>query len=210
MATAKLISISTVLFSIIAGLFIYYWISPSSKDEKKKQLEEVTDFIVNFVIFMWIGKVILNFSVFIKDPLAVLAYPADSNSFYIAIILSIFRLIYKQKKMELPIFLSALLPIVLVASFMFEFMQFLQDRNLYSLTNMSFYAILVAIFYYLNEKLSALSLFFILLLSWSIGTLIMFFTQPYVLFFGYLLSLPFILLFLLFNASVIIYIKLKR
>lgn len=208
--TAKLISFATIFFSIAVGLLLYYWMIPSSKEVKKKQLEEVTDFFINFVIYMWIGKVILNLSIFIKDPLAVLAYPADSTSFYLAIIGSILRLLYKQKKMQLSIFISALLPVVLTASFMFEFFQFLQDRNLYSLTNIIFYTILVIIYYYAHEKVSELTLFFVLLISWLIGTLIMFFTQPYVLFFGYLLSLTFILLFFLFHASVLIYVKIKR
>lgn len=208
--TAKLFSLVTILFSIFAGLLLYYWMSLSSKEEKKKQLEEVTNFFINFVIFMWIGKVIMNFSVFIKDPLAVLAYPADSTSFYLAVIGSILRLMYKQKKIQLPVFLNALFPVVLTASLMFEFIKFLQDSNLYSLTNLIFDSILLAIFYYANERVSAFTLFFIILISWLTGTMIMFLTQPYVLFFGYFLSLPFILVFFLFNVSVLIYIKIKR
>lgn len=207
--TAKLISVAIIFFSIIASLLLFYWMNPSSKKEKKQQLEEVTDFFINFVIFMWIGKVILNLSTFIKDPLAILAYPVDSTSFYIAIIVSILRLIYKQKKNQLPI-LSLLIPIVLTASLMFEFIQFVQDHNFYSLTNMIFYSILVIIFYYLKEKVSMITLFVILLICWFSGTLIMFFSQPYVTIFGYLLSLPFIFLFFLFNAIILISFKTKR
>lgn len=208
--TAKLLSLAIIFFSIITGLFLYYWMSPTSKDEKRKQMENVTNFFISFVIFMWIGKVIMNLSIFLKDPLAVLAYPTDSTSFYFALIGSILRLFFKRKNIRFPIFFNALVPVMLTASFMFEFIQFMQDRNLYSLTNMILYMILVSIFYYLNERVSMLVLFFILLISWFIGTMVMLFTQPYVLFFGYFLSLPFILLFFLFNASVLIYIKTKR
>ncbi|WP_179966053.1 hypothetical protein [Lysinibacillus antri] len=207
--TAKIFSLATVFFSIVAGLLLFYWMNPSSKEEKKKQLEEVTDFFINFVIFMWIGKVLLNLSTFVKDPLAILAYPVDSTSFYAAIIGSILRLLYKQKKNNLPV-LSLLIPIILTAAFMFEFIQFVQDQNFYSLTNLIFYGILVTIFYYSKEKLSTLTLYAILLLSWLIGTLFMFFTQPYVSIFGYLLSLPFILVFFLFMTIVLISINLKR
>lgn len=207
---AKVMTIVSTFFGIIVGLFVYYWMSPASKEEKKKQLEEFTDFFLNFIIFIWVGKIIMNISTFIKDPLAVLAYPADSNSFYVAIILSILRLVYKRKKIHLSIFVNSLLPVVFTASFIYEFIQFLQDGNLYSLTNMIFYMILLTIYYYLSGKISEVNLFIILLISWLIGTLIMFFTQPYVLFFGYLLSLPFILVFFIFIASVLIYIKLKR
>ncbi|MDN4493572.1 hypothetical protein [Ureibacillus aquaedulcis] len=211
MATvAKFISLAALLFSIVAGLLLYYWMMPASKEEKKKQMEEVFNFFINFVMFMWVGKVILNFSVFIKDPLAVLAYPANSASFYLAIIGSILLLILKRKKVKLSAFISILLPVVLMASVIFEFIQFLQDRNFYTLMNLIFYMILVAIFYYFNEHVSELSLFFALLLSWLIGTLLMYYSQPYVSFFGYLLSLPFILLFFLFNAGVLIYMKFKR
>ncbi|SOC21656.1 hypothetical protein SAMN05880501_11338 [Ureibacillus xyleni] len=207
--TAKIFSLATIFFSIVAGLLLFYWMNPSSKEQKRKQLEEVTDFFINFVIFMWIGKVLLNLSIFVKDPLAILAYPVDSTSFYVAIIGSILRLIYKQRKNKLPI-ISLLIPIILTASFMFEFIQFVQDQNVYSLTNLIFYGILVTIFYYLKEKLSTVTLYSILLISWLVGTLLMFFTQPFVSVFGYLLSWPFILLFFLFMTIVLISIKLKR
>lgn len=207
---AKFISLATIFFSMIVGLLFYFWMSPFSKEEKKKQLEEVTNFFINFVFFMWVGKVIMNFPIFISDPLAVLAYPADSNSFYIAIVGSILRLIYKRKNMQLSIFLNALLPVILIASFMFEFIQFLLDGNLSSLMSMVIYMILVLIYYSLFERVLVFTLFSILAICWFIGTLMMYFTQPYVSFFGYLLSLPFILLFFLFNVGALMFIKIKR
>lgn len=209
-STAKVISLASIFFSIIVGLLIYYWISPSNKEEMKIQFEKVVNFLLNFIIFMWIAKVVLNITIFIKDPLAVLAYPADSTAFYLAIIASFTRLVFKQKNLNLFNFLSVLLPVVLTASFMFEFTQFIQDHNWYSLTNMIVFMILVTFFYYFIDKISPLNLYLILLISWLTGTLIMYFTQPYVSFFGYLLSLPFILSFFLFNLSVLIYHKLKR
>ncbi|MFL0504775.1 hypothetical protein ACH0B5_03420 [Ureibacillus sp. 179-F W5.1 NHS] len=209
-STAKVISLASIFFSIIVGLLIYYWISPSNKEEMKIQFEKVVNFLLNFIIFMWIAKVVLNITIFIKDPLAVLAYPADSTAFYLAIIASFTRLVFKQKNLNLFNFLSVLLPVVLTASFMFEFTQFIQDHNWYSLTNMIVFMILVTFFYYFIDKISPLNLYLILLISWLTGTLIMYFTQPYVSFFGYLLSLPFIFSFFLFNLSVLIYHKLKR
>lgn len=209
-STAKLISLASIFFSIIVGLLIYYWMRPSNKEEMKIQFEKVVNFLLNFIIFMWIAKVVLNITIFIKDPLAVLAYPADSTAFYLAIIASFTRLVFKQKDLNLFNFLSVLLPVVLTASFMFEFTQFIQDHNWYSLTNMIVFMILVTFFYYFIDKISPLNLYLILLISWLTGTLIMYFTQPYVSFFGYLLSLPFILSFFLFNLSVLIYNKLKR
>ncbi|MFY3792176.1 hypothetical protein ACOQFO_10930 [Ureibacillus sp. MALMAid1270] len=209
-STAKVISLASIFFSIIVGLLIYYWISPSNKEEMKIQFEKVVNFLLNFIIFMWIAKVVLNITIFIKDPLAVLAYPADSTAFYLAIIASFTRLVFNQKNLNLFNFLSVLLPVVLTASFMFEFTQFIQDHNWYSLTNMIVFMILVTFFYYFIDKISPLNLYLILLISWLTGTLIMYFTQPYVSFFGYLLSLPFIFSFFLFNLSVLIYHKLKR
>lgn len=209
---AKLIPVATILFSIIAGILFYYWISQLSKEEKREQVGKVTDFLISFGFFMWLGKFIINFSVFIKDPLAVLTYPGDSTAFYVAITGSIVRVAFKQKKMQVTTFLNTVLPIILTASFMFEFIQFLQNNNLYSFINMIFYQILliIFIFYYLNDRISTYTLYFILLISWFIGTLLLSFSQQYVLFFGYFLSLQFILVFFLFNTSVLIYIKTKR
>src|SRR5690625_3616935 len=76
--------IAHIAGSFIAGFIFFYLMSALSKAKKKQQAEEVTSLLINFVIYIWIGKILLNFLTFIKDPLAVLAYPSNSHAFYIS------------------------------------------------------------------------------------------------------------------------------
>ncbi|MET3699384.1 hypothetical protein SAMN05877753_11125 [Bacillus oleivorans] len=212
MATlAKLISIGIIAISFLLGSLAFYWISSLDRKEKKAKLEEVVSFLINFTIFIWIGKIIVNLSDFIKDPLAILAYPSDSSSFYMAVLLSEFYVYFRMSKnvLQLSDFLRVLFQVILTASFVFEFIYFVQDRNEYSLSNMIFSALLLGI-YYVAEKRTDFQLFTIILFSWMIGAVILITTQPYLSFFGYLLSLQFIVVFFFVNLGVLIFNRLKR
>lgn len=67
-ATFKLMSIGIIIISFVVGLIFFYMISYLSKEQRKAQIEEIVSQLINFIIFIWIGKIILNFSIFIKDP----------------------------------------------------------------------------------------------------------------------------------------------
>src|SRR5690625_2033417 len=118
----KLMFIGIIIISILAGLVFYLMTSNLSKEHKKAQLEEMFSQLVNFIIFIWIGKIILNFSIFIDDPLAILAYPSNSEAFYLAVLFSAILLFYKswQKKFDVLQFITSFLPVFLMASFMYD------------------------------------------------------------------------------------------
>src|SRR5690625_2609412 len=99
MASAQvLLSIAIIIISFVIGFIFFYIISPLSKEEKRKHIEELVSLLINFIIFIWVGKIIMNLAIFISDPLAVLAYPSDSSAFYIACLLIILNIIYKTKR----------------------------------------------------------------------------------------------------------------
>ena len=211
MATEKIISIGIMAISFFVGTLAFYWISALDKEERKKQLDEVINFLFNFMIFIWVSKIIINFSVFKNDPLAILAYPSNSSSFYMAVVISGVFIYFRMVKQKLQVaeFVRALIQVVLTSSFIYEFIYFIQDRNEYPLSNMILFALLLGI-YYVAEKRNDLQSFTILLFGWTIGAIILYATQPYVTFFGYLLSLPFIVVFFLVNLGVLVFSKLKR
>lgn len=211
MATEKLISIGIMASSFFVGTLVFYWISSLDKEERKKQLGEVLNFLFNFMIFLWISKIIINFPVFITDPLAILAYPSNSSSFYLAVVISGVFIYIRMVKQNLQVtqFVKALIQVVLTSALLFETIYYVQDRNEYSLSNMIVFGLLLGI-YYVAEKFNDLQLFTILLFSWTIGAIILFVTQPYLSFFGYLLSLQFIVVFILVNLGVFVLSKLKR
>src|SRR5690625_3372838 len=118
-------SIIILIVSFIAGFIFFYVTSSLTNHVKKKQLGEITSLLIDFIILIWIGKLILNINVFIRDPLAVLAYPSNSKAFYIAVLLLILHIGYqvKRHKLEIKALLFSFVPVFLVASFVYEFIQ---------------------------------------------------------------------------------------
>lgn len=64
-------SIVIILICFIVGYIFFYVTSPLTIHAKKQQLEEITSLMINFIIFIWIGKLTLNIKMFVSDPLAV-------------------------------------------------------------------------------------------------------------------------------------------
>lgn len=164
-STWIIMSIGIIIVSFIAGLVFYYIISPLPAPKKKKQLEEVISLLVNFIIYIWVGKIVVNFLAFINDPLAVLAYPSNSGAFYVAIILLVVNLIYKiwKNKFDVIQWLAAFVPVVLAASFTYEFIQFIQKQNTYGLSYLILLMTLLIAFIVFQERMPAGTLAFLLL-----------------------------------------------
>lgn len=207
--TTKLIEIGIVIISLGAGLIFSYTYSNLSKEHKKAQIEEMISQLVNLVIFIWVGKIILNLSVFINDPLAILAYPSNSGAFYIAILLSTILLFYKAKKKKFDVLqlIISFLPVFLVASFLHEFIQMALNNNTYSFGYLTLSTILLVLFLLINERLTSRNLIITMLIGWTLGVLVLAYVQPFVTVFGYIMAPWFIVLFLITNLSFIIFGK---
>src|SRR5690625_2410263 len=82
MASAQVLtSIAIIVMSFIIGLMFFYLTSPLSHVERKQQIEEVISLLINFVIFIWIGKIVVRFSIFIEDPLAILIFRINTYTY---------------------------------------------------------------------------------------------------------------------------------
>ena len=130
--TSKLISIGILALSITAGFISFYIMSDLPKPQKKKQIEELTSLIINIIIFTWLGKIILNFSLFMEDPLAILAYPSNSDAFYLAILFSFILLVFKSKRSQMDgsAFTESFLTVFLTSSLIYEFIQLVWNDNI--------------------------------------------------------------------------------
>jgi len=208
-ATFKLMSIGIIVISFVVGLIFFYLISDVSKEHKKSQIEEMVSQLINFVIFIWVGKIILNFHIFIKDPLAILAYPSNAEAFYLAVLLSAILLFYKayKKKFDVLQLAASFLSVFLMASFLYEFIQVIFKHNTYSFGNLTLSTILLVLFLLTNDRLTNRNLLMTMLISWSTGMLILAYTQPFVTVFGYMMASWFIGLFLITNLLFIIFGK---
>ncbi|MUV38638.1 hypothetical protein JNUCC1_02492 [Lentibacillus sp. JNUCC-1] len=116
-------SIAVLAGSIAAGFVFYMLLSALGKQERKQMMEDVLGSIINFIIYIWLGKILLNLPTMFGDPFAVLAYPSDSKAFYLATLFSAVHIAIKVYKGKLNAWshLHALLYVLVGAMFTFEF-----------------------------------------------------------------------------------------
>lgn len=191
MATTQvLVSLAIIIVSFIIGFIFFYSTSNLEKKEKKTQIEEITSLLINFVIFIWVAKVLLNLSLFIKDPFAVLAYPSNSNALYLATLFIIINIVYRIKRHQFnvqPLYIS-FVPIFLSASFIFEFIQIVWVKSAYSWLYLGLLMLLILVFVLLNDSVSKVKVAYNLMLAWSLGTLILALILPFTTVFGYTMT----------------------
>src|SRR5699024_4273883 len=167
-------SIGIIFASLAIGLIIFHTLSDLPKEKKRKHMEELISQLVNFIIFIWVGKILLNISLFIQDPLAVLAYPGDSGAFYLAVLFTAITVIYKtsRKKLDIPVFAETFLHIFLVASFFYEFIQMILGDHTYSFGYMVVLAMLLILFFVMRGRISLFVLLITILAGWVAGVLV--------------------------------------
>lgn len=196
-----------MMLSYVGALIFYYFMHTLEKDKKKQLLNKITSYVVNFIIYIWLGKVIVNLNVMVKDPFAVLAYPSDSKAFYVAVIFITINILYKERDtMERMLLTTSFLPIFLMALFIFEFIYVIifnkQSHFIYLLLVTS----LLLLYLYVNEKLSA-QIHYLVFAAWSIGQMILAIVQPFTTVFNYMLSASFFMIFAITCVSLFIYHK---
>jgi hypothetical protein len=140
---AVLLDLAVIVISFVFGIGVYYFLSIDTKDVKKKQLEDVVSLTINFVIYIWIGKIVINIGKFIKDPFSILAYPSNSYAVYVATFFIIINLLYRKYRHneQISSIIFAFIPVFLISSFVFEFLQFVVEGRTFNL----YYLILLSI-----------------------------------------------------------------
>ncbi|UUI01029.1 hypothetical protein NP439_13180 [Oceanobacillus jeddahense] len=207
--TSKLIAIGIVAVSFLVGCLSFYIMSHLPAKAKKKYMAEIISQLINFILFMWARKIVLNLSSFLSDPLTILAYPANSTAFYIAVFASILLLIYKdkQKKLDMSPFIDSFVHVFLVASFLYEFLEIILKNNMFAFGYLLLLSVLIFLYFILRERIQIKLLLLIILSSWSLGIIILSFIQPFVTVFGYMMEPWFISIFFII---VLVISNLKR
>jgi hypothetical protein len=209
---SKLIMIGIVAISVLAGLISFYLMTDSPKDVKKKQIEEFISLFINFVLFIWLGKIIANWKIFISDPLAVLAYPSDSDAFYLAVLFSVTVLVYKSKykKINVKEFFDSFIHVFLIASFVYEFIQLVWKNNPFSLSYLVLFTVLLILYFLLRERMTTTTLIIVILVGWTCGMIGISLYHPYITMFDYMIAPWFVGAFLLIGITIIIIKDRKR
>ncbi|MFD2638415.1 hypothetical protein [Piscibacillus salipiscarius] len=195
-ATSVLISVGTLVVSFIVGIITYFLTSQESIDVRKKNIEEVSSFIVNVIIFIWIGKILLNINLFIQDPLAVLAYPSYSSAFYIGLIGAVLVFVRRMKKglVDLAPFLNSLMVIFIFTSFTYEFVDYVWNDNLYTWRYLTLLFGITMIYIMISNKVSYYLTSGLLMVLWGLGQTILSILLPFTTVFGYLISIWFFII----------------
>lgn len=204
-------SIAILIFSWSMGFLAYYILSGATKEEKLTYMGEILSQLINFVIFIWIGKIILNFKVFIGDPLAILAYPGNSNTIYLATSLSLITIVIQllRRKMDGLLFWTAFIYIFLTASFVYEFVQVVWNNNTYSIEYMGLVAALLIAFVIIRKFIGFQWLNLFIFLGWTIGSLILAIIKPILIVFGYTIEPWFLAIVLMLCCLLMVHQKLK-
>lgn len=198
-----LTSVAAIVASFIIGFLIFYIISPLEKKEKKHLLEEILSLLINFIIYIWVGKVISNVSTFIQDPLAVLAYPSNSSAFYIALFFTVIHVGYKVKRSQMQIvpILYSFMTIFLAASFIYESIQMIVFDEQSSWIYLALLLVLMIVWISLDGRVSMRNVAFVLLITWTVGKMLLSFFLPFTTVFGYMVSSVFFIILLIFFIS---------
>lgn len=182
-------SIGLLIASFLIGIGYFYIQSDRSKKTRKKQIEVVSSILINIVIYVWVGKVLVNLPKFVSDPLAILAYPSNANAFYVASVLGLINIIIniKKKKIDLNTYIEAFIPIFIGASLIFEFINYIQDGTLNSLMYFLLLILLIGIQLILHKKLLVVKLNLIITIIWSSVKLALSLIYSYTTIFNYLI-----------------------
>lgn len=205
-------SIAKIILSLIVGILAFYLlVSNESATQKKKLAEEMTSRLINFVIFVWVSKILLKFSVFIKDPMAIIAYPSNSSAVYLAVFFSTVSLVYqvKRQRIEILSYLNSIMQVFLIASFVYEFIQTVWANNSYSIGYMVLSALLLIIYLLIRTRLATHKLLIIILIGWTAGTLALALVKPIIMLFGYTIAPWFIFVISIVYLLIIIFHRKK-
>jgi hypothetical protein len=208
---SKAATIGVIFVSLAMGVLLYYFLYPLPKKERKKYTDELVSQLVNLVLLIWLGKVLLNLSLFIEDPLAVLAYPGDSHSFYLAILFTAGIVLYKtfRSKLDLYRFVEGFIYVFLIALFFYEFLQLVLEDGVFSFGYLILSAALYLLSYVLYGRVRSFYFIMIMLFGWTAGLLILNTIYPYLSLFGYLMSIEFIIVFFILCAGIFILYERK-
>ncbi len=162
-----------MIISFLLGVIFLYVLSPYSKENTKKAIDSTTNLLFTLVVAIWIGKILLNIQGFIADPIAILAYPSNTNALYIGIVLTLLFSRWKWVKTSTQYFdsLFSWNLVFITAQFSYTFLQHI----FYSSQWLNVIGLLVLVMYivYVSNKKSVMFIGTTTLIGWSLIQIIL-------------------------------------
>lgn len=148
-------SLLLLVASFVIGILFFWLTSPMEKKEKNDQIDHVTSILLTFILVLIGSKIILKWSLFIDDPIAVLAFPSESTSFYIAFVglLLYVGYLFKVKNKSMVNMSLSFFIVFLMSSFSFLIGQLLVMKTDVSIIELSVHFLLLILWLLLQTKL---------------------------------------------------------
>ncbi|HSJ38552.1 MAG TPA: hypothetical protein VK945_10120 [Planococcus sp. (in: firmicutes)] len=187
---SKSIIIFIISISFALAFLAFYLMSSLPKKQRKEQIGEIISQLINFVLFLWLAKILLNLPLFVQDPLAVLAYPSNSESFYLAALFTGILVFYNVRKRKIAggMLAHSFLQVFLAASFFYEFIQLIWRENPFSFPYLVIFGVLLALFHVLQGRVSPQNQISVVLGAGAAGFFAISFMLPYLSLFGYIVE----------------------
>ncbi len=203
-------SAGSIILSTIIGLLAFYFISNLAKVQRKQQIDNIASMLINFAIYIWLSKLLLNIQLFIADPFAALAFPSDSKAFYLACLFVGVHMIYKSRRQQMNVneFIIGFTPFFMISSLTYEFIQFVFGKST-TIGYLIFLAYLSILFIWLRDVISEAMITKIVWVVWSSGVLLISLFLPFVTVFGYLMK-PWFLVILFVGSGLWIFFSRKK
>ncbi|WP_035513006.1 hypothetical protein [Halalkalibacillus halophilus] len=205
-ATTTILSVATLIVSFFISTLLFIGLSPLKMNVNKEYVEEVITFIINTTLLIWTGKVLFNLSLFLNDPIAVLAYPSGSRDLYFGVFIASLILLYysKRKDLQLHIFVYTLVGITLFASLSYTFIDLIWHENSFTFPYL-IVLVLSAVGYTISTNLLSLNQVSALTITfWGVGQLYLVFTLPFITLFSYMVSPWFVGFILIIGIFIIL------
>lgn len=112
-------SLLIIIASFLIIFLLFRLISPYDKETIKRDLDRVTDLLLFTILAIIVTKIVLNFQLFLSEPIAVLAYPSDAKDLFFASLVVIVRIVWlvKKKTVIWPTFFDSLTRFLLFSHF---------------------------------------------------------------------------------------------
>lgn len=169
--------------SFAIGIAAIYVLSDASKKERKKQIDYVITILIHFVLYIWLSKILLRIQVVFNDPIAVIAFPSDSRSFYLAHIWIAVHQWFKRQ--ALP---TLFIPIILASSFVYEFIQVVFFEQHYKFYYVIMLGVLLIGFLLLKYKCDLSHLVKIISFVWTSGIFLFSTMYPLFTIYGFIID----------------------
>lgn len=178
-----LFSIGQYVISLLVGIGFYY--INTQQIDKKQAVDIVSSYLINFILYIWLAKIIVFLPLFVTDPFAVLAYPSDSRMFYLASVFTVIHgfIAWKRNKLPVSLLVEAAIPIFFMSSFIYEFMEVVFNQYQQSWSTLILTSILLMCYVFIKNINPVL-----LVGIWAFVQTLYGFYFSYTTLFGYTLS----------------------